>query len=209
MEPALGLVVAMAAEARALVGSFGWTRAGGLPVRRARLPGGTRLLCARSGVGGGRARTAVDWLAAEGAAALAVVEPDVTAHRLHHALADRETEAGAAFLARERRIGLREAAEDPVAKLLRDAGAAIADRHARHVGVEARRDVDRPALGREFRGVGDEVRHGLLHPLRIPHPVHLLGRLELQHPLGVRLARLLDAPAHQLAQLRRLAAFDY
>ncbi len=73
MEPALGLVVALAAEGRTLLGTFGWTRAAGLPVRKARLPDGTALLCARSGVGGERALAAARWLAEEGATALAVV----------------------------------------------------------------------------------------------------------------------------------------
>ncbi len=73
MEPALGLVVALAAEGRALLGSFGWIRAGGLSVRRTRLPDGTGLLCARSGVGAERALSAARWVAAEGATALAVV----------------------------------------------------------------------------------------------------------------------------------------
>ncbi len=73
MEPVLGLVVALAAEGRALLGSFGWTHAAGLSVRRAWLPDGTGILCARSGVGAERAQSAARWLAAEGATALAVI----------------------------------------------------------------------------------------------------------------------------------------
>jgi len=73
MAPALGLVVALAAEGRALLGSFGWIRAGGLSVRRMRLPDGTGLVCARSGVGAERALAAARWLGAEGVAALAVI----------------------------------------------------------------------------------------------------------------------------------------
>ncbi len=73
MEPSLGLVFALPAEGRALVGPFGWARAGEFFVRRARLPDGTGLLCARSGVGVARAASAARWLVAEGATALAVV----------------------------------------------------------------------------------------------------------------------------------------
>lgn len=73
MEPALGLVVALAAEGRALLGSSGWSREGGRSVRRLRLPDGTRLLCARGGVGVGRGRSTARWLAAEGATSLAVM----------------------------------------------------------------------------------------------------------------------------------------
>ncbi len=73
MKPLLGLVVALAAEGRALLGSFGWIRAGGLTIRRTGLPDGTDRLCARSGVGADRALSAARWLAAEGVTALAVV----------------------------------------------------------------------------------------------------------------------------------------
>ncbi len=73
MKPALGLVVALAAEGRALLGAFGWVRAGGLTIRRTGLPDGTALLCARSGTGADRALSAARWLAAEGATALAVI----------------------------------------------------------------------------------------------------------------------------------------
>lgn len=73
MESALGLVFALPAESRALVGPFGWIRAGELSVRRARLPDGTGLLCARSGVGAERAASAARWLAAEGATALSII----------------------------------------------------------------------------------------------------------------------------------------
>jgi len=73
MAPALGLVVALAAEGRSLLGSFGWIRAAGMTVRRMSLPDGTGLLCVRSGVGAERAHAAARWLAAEGVAALAVI----------------------------------------------------------------------------------------------------------------------------------------
>ncbi len=73
MRPGLGLVVALAAEGRALLGTFGWIRAGGLTIRRTGLPDGTGLSCARSGVGPERALAAARWLVAEGATALAVV----------------------------------------------------------------------------------------------------------------------------------------
>jgi adenosylhomocysteine nucleosidase len=73
VEPALGLIVALASEGRALLGSSGWLREGGRTVRRLRLPDGTRLLCARGGVGVERGMSAARWLVVEGATALAVL----------------------------------------------------------------------------------------------------------------------------------------
>lgn len=73
VDPALGLVVALEAEERALLGSSGWFRKEGETVRRLRLPDGTRLLCARGGVGIERGMSAARWLVGEGATALAVM----------------------------------------------------------------------------------------------------------------------------------------
>lgn len=73
MERALGLVVALAAEGRALLGPFGWIRDRGRRILRRRLPDGTGLLCARSGVGAERALSAARWLIDEGVTALAVM----------------------------------------------------------------------------------------------------------------------------------------
>ncbi len=72
MEPLLGLVVALSAEAGTLLGARGWTRVAGRRVRRFRLPGGTGTTCVLSGVGTEKALSAARWLvASEGATALA------------------------------------------------------------------------------------------------------------------------------------------
>src|SRR6266436_3675958 len=77
------------------------------------------------------------------AAAGAVLEADASLHHLDQALADGEAEAGAAFLARGGGIGLRKAAEDPSAKALGDAGAAILHREPQVRARLADRDFDR------------------------------------------------------------------
>lgn len=71
MDPALGLVVALPAEGRAVLGRVGWG-AGGRGVRRARLADGLDVLCALAGTGPENARAAARRLIAEGATALVV-----------------------------------------------------------------------------------------------------------------------------------------
>jgi adenosylhomocysteine nucleosidase len=72
MEPLLGLVVALSAEAKTILGTRGWKRIAGRRVRRFRLPDGTGMTCVLSGVGAGKALSAARWLvASEGATALA------------------------------------------------------------------------------------------------------------------------------------------
>ena len=74
MEPLLGMVVALSAEAKALLGTRGWKRIAGRRVRRIHLPDGTGLTCVLSGVGTGKALSAARWLvASEGATALAAM----------------------------------------------------------------------------------------------------------------------------------------
>ncbi|MFH1242056.1 MAG: hypothetical protein V1689_06790 [Pseudomonadota bacterium] len=73
MKPVLGLVVALEAEARSLMGSRPWERGGGHIFLRSRLQDGTDLMCVRSGIGIQKARTAARWLVSEGVAALAVL----------------------------------------------------------------------------------------------------------------------------------------
>jgi nucleoside phosphorylase len=74
MEPLLGLVVALPAEAGTLLGKRGWKRIAGRRVRRFRLPDGTGMTCALSGVGTGKALSAARWLvASEGVTALASI----------------------------------------------------------------------------------------------------------------------------------------
>jgi adenosylhomocysteine nucleosidase len=71
MKPMLGLVVALAAEARALLGWGLWQRVGGLKVRRLRLHDGTDIICVRSGVGIENSLSAARLLVTEGVGALA------------------------------------------------------------------------------------------------------------------------------------------
>jgi adenosylhomocysteine nucleosidase len=73
MKPALGLLVALPAEGRALLGRFGWRRVGERRTLRTCLPDGSALLCVCSGVGARRALSAARWLVDEGATALGVL----------------------------------------------------------------------------------------------------------------------------------------
>jgi len=73
MNPALGLVVALPAEARALLGRGLWQRLEGRIVRRKRLDNGTRLICVRSGVGIENALFSARWLVTKGVRALAAL----------------------------------------------------------------------------------------------------------------------------------------
>jgi CheY-like chemotaxis protein len=69
-----------------------------------------------------------------GAAAFAGIEADAPLHHLDQALGDRESQAGAAFLARGGGIRLREAAEDARAEGFGNARAAVMDADARIKG---------------------------------------------------------------------------
>src|SRR5207302_5437690 len=73
---------------------------------------------------------------------------------------DRQAQAGAADLARVRRLDLLELVEDALRVLGRDRDAVVPDREAdeaaRHLGAEDV-DLDAPAFGRELDGVGQEV----------------------------------------------------
>jgi len=70
MKPLLGMVVAMASEARLLLGAGSWHRIEGHWVRRACLPDGTDLMAVRAGIGVERASAAASWLISEGVSAL-------------------------------------------------------------------------------------------------------------------------------------------
>jgi len=70
MNPAIGLVVALPAEARALIGRGRWQRTKGLLFRRSRLNSRTHLIVVRSGLGMENAFLASQWLIAEGVVAL-------------------------------------------------------------------------------------------------------------------------------------------
>ncbi|MFO7598972.1 MAG: hypothetical protein R6X27_04085 [Candidatus Desulfacyla sp.] len=72
MNPAIGLVVALGAEARALIGHGRWQQAEGCLFRRSRLTDSTHLIVARSGMGSKNASTASRWLIGEGVSGLAV-----------------------------------------------------------------------------------------------------------------------------------------
>lgn len=70
MNSPIGLVVALPAEARALIGRGRWQRTEGHLFRRSRLNNGTHLVVVRSGLGMENAFLASQWLIAEGVVAL-------------------------------------------------------------------------------------------------------------------------------------------
>jgi len=72
MNPAIGLVVALSAEARALIGRGRWQEAEGCLFRRFRLTDNTRLIVVRSGMGSKNASAASRWLIGEGVSGLTV-----------------------------------------------------------------------------------------------------------------------------------------
>jgi len=72
MTPAIGLVVALTAEARALIGRGRWQHAEGHLFRRSLLNNRTHLVVVRSGLGMKNAFLASQWLIAEGVVALGV-----------------------------------------------------------------------------------------------------------------------------------------
>ena len=72
MNPAIGLIVALNAEASALIGRGRWEQAEGCLFRRSRLTDGTHLIVVRSGMGSKNASTASKWLIGEGVAGVAV-----------------------------------------------------------------------------------------------------------------------------------------
>jgi len=71
VEPNLGLVVALPAEARAVLGRDGWEKFPGGEGKRVALPGGIGLICACSGVGITNAYVASKRLIGEGVSGLA------------------------------------------------------------------------------------------------------------------------------------------
>src|SRR6185312_1378288 len=79
---------------------------------------------------------------------------------------DRQPEAGAAELARARRIDLAERLEDPLVVLGGDADAGIAHRELYAAGGRARRDRHATALG-ELERVRDEILEDLAEPKRV------------------------------------------
>jgi len=72
MNPAIGLVVALPAEARALIGRGRWQRTEGHLFRRSLLNNRTHLVVVRSGLGMENAFLASQWLIAEGVVAMGV-----------------------------------------------------------------------------------------------------------------------------------------
>src|SRR6266513_1543321 len=82
-----------------------------------------------------------------GAAALAVLEADVSFHHLDQALANGEPEAGAALLPRGGGVGLVEAAEDARPERFRDARPAVVHAHPQTGWRLLGADLDHFALG--------------------------------------------------------------
>jgi adenosylhomocysteine nucleosidase len=72
MNPAIGLVVALNAEARALIGRGQWEQAEGCLFRRSRFTDRIHLIVVRSGMGSKNASAASRWLIGEGVSGLAV-----------------------------------------------------------------------------------------------------------------------------------------
>jgi len=72
MQPAIGLVVALNAEAIALIGRGPWRQGDVCLFRRSHLTRDTPLLIARSGIGMRQAGSAAEWLVREGVFALGV-----------------------------------------------------------------------------------------------------------------------------------------
>lgn len=70
MKPTLGMVVAMASEARLLLGRGSWHRIEGRLVRSLPLEDGTGLIAARAGLGAENAYAAASWLVSQGVSAL-------------------------------------------------------------------------------------------------------------------------------------------
>ena len=99
----------------------------------------------------------------------------LAAHQAGQLARDRQSEPGAAVLARRRAIGLLELAEQPGQHIRRDTFAGIgyleAQHHVIHVvgqHLEAQRDA--AALG-ELEGIGRVVEHALLQPRQIAEQV--------------------------------------
>jgi adenosylhomocysteine nucleosidase len=70
MKPKLGIIVAMASEARILLERRRWTKISGYLVQHAYVKDGTDLIVARTGIGVENAITASRWLISQGAKAL-------------------------------------------------------------------------------------------------------------------------------------------
>lgn len=93
----LGMVVALPAEARAVLGRQRWQQQGEMAVCRSFGPAGRETLWVRSGLGPERAARAASWLLAEGADALGILgvsgglAPELASGRL--VLADSVTDA--------------------------------------------------------------------------------------------------------------------
>ncbi len=120
-------------------------------------------------------------------------DPDLASLRLDDPLADGQTEAGAAVLARDRGVALGEAAKDGVDHLGRHADALIAhgDAQAPAVAIGALPELDLDlASGGELDGVRDEIEQHLPQPCPVAEqgPVQALGDGRQGQALGGGLA---------------------
>ena len=75
------------------------------------------------------------------------LQRDAAAHALDDALGDAQPQAGAAIVARDAFVGLFELAEDPLARLGRDADAGVAHQEADFIRPDAGLDDQRDAAG--------------------------------------------------------------
>ena len=157
------------------------------------------------------------------------VQLDETAHQ-------READPEPALGAIERPLALHEEFEDAGKQLGRDPHAGVADRQESAIVVGAYADVDRAPRRRVLEGVGDEVRHHLLHAggihadprrgrlhgdrvvaatlaarergERAPHDVGEVERLELQDDLPRHHPGHVEEVVHETAEVLDLALDD-
>ena len=92
---------------------------------------------------------------------------DRAAMQLDEVMGDRQTDAEAAVFARELGVGLAEHLEDVAQEGFRDARAVVADGDLGGRLVAAQADLDRPALGCELDGVGQQVPDDLLQAIGV------------------------------------------
>jgi hypothetical protein len=142
------------------------------------------------------------------AAARAVVHPDAPAHQLDELATDREAEAGAAELARDRAVGLLELLEHAPLRLARHADAGVLHFQPQGRPAAGRRgrpdlDGDIAGLG-ELDGVGEQVQQHLAQPRGIAlEPlsgvvIEIAG--ELEPLLGGARRQQLDHVLHHRSQ---------
>ena len=130
------------------------------------------------------------------------LHPHRAAHQLGQALADREAEAGAAVLARGRRVELAELLEQAVGAIGRDADAGVADGDVQLVGLAAGLGGEHHLAGvGELHRVAQQVHQHLAEPGDVAAQAFGKGRIDeegeleplARRRLGDQVERRLDA----------------